>query len=91
MDDPLCSYLDAEGRLVSWPSRRNGRRLQRLALERMAQAFERGRTYTEREANEILRTRHTFGDWAMLRRELVEGGLLGRTSDGSSYWRIANP
>jgi hypothetical protein len=37
--------------------------------------------------NEVLRRHHAFGDWALLRRELFEAGLLARTRDGARYWR----
>lgn len=88
MDDPLRNHLDEQGRLTGWPSRRNKLGLQRLALERLAAAFDPGRPYTEKEVNEVLKGLHTFGDWALLRRELVEGGFLCRTRNGSEYRRI---
>jgi hypothetical protein len=44
----------------------------------------------ERAVNDRLRTRHTFNDPALLRRELVDTGRLERTPDGSSYVRITS-
>ncbi|WP_141760708.1 DUF2087 domain-containing protein, partial [Streptomyces nanshensis] len=47
---------------------------------------ERDRPYTEREVNEALLTVHE--DCSALRRHLVDGGLLVRPRDGSSYRRV---
>ena len=58
-----------------------------MALEFLAAKFEVGREYSEKEVNEILNQNHTFGDPAMLRRELYIARLLDRTPDGSRYWR----
>lgn len=85
-DDVLKTYLDAEGRLTEWPTRRR-QAAQRAALEYLAARFEPGREYTEREVNDLLNSLHTFGDWALLRRELFEKGFLNRARDGSAYWR----
>lgn len=59
----------------------HGRR--RVILERIAQEFEPGVRYSEREINSILQTFHP--DYAALRRYLVDEGFLAR-ADGS-YWR----
>jgi hypothetical protein len=80
----LRRFLDDEGRLRQWPTRRKH---QILALEYLAALFEPGRDYTEREVNQRLLSRHTFGDWALLRRALCDFGFLDRHGDGSRYWR----
>lgn len=82
--DELSPYLDGEGRLKAWPSRKK-RSAQLQALARLAAQFEPCRDYTEAEVNEILNRHHTFGDWALLRRELFELGLLHRTPDVRRY------
>ncbi|MFN8221009.1 MAG: DUF2087 domain-containing protein [Fimbriimonadales bacterium] len=88
MEEELPStYLDAEGRLHTWPSKRNKARLQEIALRWLAQAFESGRDYSEAEVNKILNERHTFGDAALLRREMFERGILLRTRDCRRYWK----
>lgn len=84
----LKDYLDDEGRLKNWPSARNRKGLQTTALDFLASKFEVGKDYTEKEVNELLNRFHTFGDPAMLRRELYQRGSLGREKDGSRYWRI---
>jgi hypothetical protein len=81
----LKGFLDKNYKLKSWPSRKH-REKQLLALEYLAAKFETGREYSEKEVNEILNQNHTFGDPAMLRRELFMKRLLDRTVDGSRYW-----
>lgn len=85
----LKNHMDAEGRLKTWPSAGKHKALQGLALQFLAEKFEVGRVYTEKEVNAILNQHHTFEDHALLRRELFEAGLLNRQKDGSQYWRTA--
>jgi len=82
---PVRNFLDEEGRLKTWPSRR---KLQLAALEWLASNFEPGREYTEKEVTALLDRLHTFEDHAMLRRDLVDGRWLARERDGSRYWRL---
>ncbi len=82
----LKRFLDKDSKLKAWPSRKH-RDKQLLALEYLAAKFEPGREYSEKEVNEILNQNHTFGDPAMLRRELFMAKQLDRTPDGSRYWR----
>ncbi|WP_017299438.1 DUF2087 domain-containing protein [Nodosilinea nodulosa] len=82
----LEHYLDPQGRLKEWPSKRNKGRFQQLALDYLATKFEPGTRYREREVNALLNQHHTFGDPALLRRELFERGLVNRLRDGSAYW-----
>lgn len=77
--------MDNQGLLAAWPSRRR-RKDQIAALHWLASKFEHDREYTEAEVNAILNEWHTFGDWALLRRELVDLGLLARTTGGRRYW-----
>ena len=81
---PVRNFLDEAGRLRTWPARR---KLQLPALDWLAAQFEPTCDYTERQVNELLDRLHTFGDAAMLRRDLVDGGWLARERDGSKYWR----
>ncbi|MCL4249957.1 MAG: DUF2087 domain-containing protein [Anaerolineae bacterium] len=85
--DDLKPHMDDQGRLISWPSPRKGKGLQEMALEYLASRFEAGQRYTERQVNDLLNKLHTFGDAALLRRELIERGYLQRLKDGSAYWR----
>ncbi|PZV07748.1 MAG: hypothetical protein DCF32_06600 [Leptolyngbya sp.] len=86
----LEHYLDDQHRLKEWPSKRNRGRFQQLALEYLATKFEPGTRYTEREVNVLLNQHHTFGDPALLRRELFERELVDRLPNGSAYWLKQN-
>jgi hypothetical protein len=88
-DDTLSDWLDADGRVKQWPSRKRHTDTQVLVLAYLASKLEPSYTYTEREISEVLRQWHTFEDWAMLRRELFERGYVRRKKDGSAYW-LAN-
>lgn len=80
----LKNFLDAGGKLVSFPARR---KMKLEALAYLAEKFEQGRKYTEKEVNELLLMWHTFHDPATLRRELYNGRFLGRDADGAVYWK----
>jgi hypothetical protein len=62
-----------DGRLKEIPARAAQRR---IVLEYLAARFERGRSYTEAEVNELLTELHP--DYATLRRYLVDERLLER-------------
>ncbi|KAF3885254.1 MULTISPECIES: DUF2087 domain-containing protein [Nostocales] len=85
--EDLKRYLDEQGRVKEWPSKRNRSRFQQLVLEYLANQFEIDSIYSEKQVNQLLNQHHTFGDPALLRRELFERGLLDRKRDGSAYWR----
>jgi hypothetical protein len=78
------TQFDEHGRLSRWPYKFS---VQRLAMWGLWLRFDSGRTYTEREVNEILKAWTTYGDHVTPRRELVEMGLLGRKDDCSAYWK----
>ena len=78
----LRPFLDEAGLLRQWPTRF---KVQRMAAALLARRFEPGREYGEKEVNELLTREHTFGDWALLRRFLVDHRFLDRESDGSRY------
>lgn len=80
----ISIFLDAEGKITRL-SKKNKKRLATLSY--LAEKFETGRDYTEKEVNTICETWHTFGDYFILRRELIEYGLLLRELDGSRYWK----
>ncbi len=56
-----------------------------VVLRAIAARFVPGRDYTEPDIEEILAVVHE--DHALLRRRLVDRGLLERLPDGSRYWR----
>ncbi len=76
----LRRFFAPDGRLHTMPTRHLKRR---VVLDRVAQRFEPGRTYHERDVDAVLKTVHD--DHAALRRYLVDDGFLAR-EDGW-YWR----
>jgi hypothetical protein len=85
ISEKLARYLDAEGRLKGWPSKRSD---QLQALHYLADRLPSGVEWSERELNELLKGLHTFGDWALLRRDLYDARLLDRSPDGRRYWKV---
>lgn len=85
--DTIDRFLDEEGRLKQWPAKQ---KFKALALQYMAEKFEPEHIYTEHEVNAILASWHSFSDLFILRRGLIEAGLLQRKPDGSAYWRPAS-
>jgi hypothetical protein len=83
----LRPFIDDAGRLTQWPSRQA---TQRMAVALIARRFDPAREYSEREVNFILMDAHSFGDWAILRRSLVDWRWLDREGDGSRY-RLRDP
>ena len=83
--DPLAGYLDRQGRVALWPSKRSRKD---VVLRFLASKFEAERRYTEKEVNTILDQWHTFDDRALLRREMFDAGYFDRLPDGAAYWRV---
>lgn len=79
-DRVLRNFLTADGRLHTIPSK-HSKLL--VVLDHIAQSFEPGRTYPEREVNAIIERFHP--DYAALRRYLVENQFL--TREHAVYWR----
>lgn len=78
-------FLDARGLLKQWPRKLDDKH---HVLAYLSTKFEFGRSYDEQEVNEILKKWHTFGDWALIRRELFEQGFLERNRSGTVYRRL---
>ena len=79
----LRNFLDSEGRLTKYPAKL---RLKILSLYYLSSKIIPHVRYTEREINEIIRQWHTFEDWALLRRDMFDRGLLERERNGATYW-----
>lgn len=73
-----------DGRIAALPARHSRRR---MLLAEVAQAFEPGIRYPERDVNQVLGA--IFPDVATLRRRLVDEQFLDR--DRGEYWRIGGP
>lgn len=84
MKDIVINFLDEQGKIKIWPAKHD----KKLSVLRyLADKFEYGRFYREKEVNAIIEAWHTFSDFHLLRRELVDHQLLCRVRDGSKYWR----
>ena len=55
-----------------------------IILQHILTHFEEGKTYHEKEVNEILKG--VNADFVSLRRHLIEYGFMERSDDGGSYW-----
>jgi len=76
----LASFVDPKGALTALPA---GRRKRWIVLRWLAEQFDEGRRYREKEVNEVIQRRHW--DCATLRRELIGAGMMRR--EGGVYWR----
>lgn len=83
-DKRIIPFLDENGKINRLP-RKHTVRL--AVLSYLAEKFEPGMNYSEHQVNDICNEWHTFDDFFLLRRELVESGLMNRERDGSRYWR----
>jgi hypothetical protein len=80
-------FLDKDMKVRIWPTKDDKKV---VVLRYIAGKFECGRFYTEKEVNEVIEKWHTFGDYFLIRRELVDRELLKRFRDGSKYWKEEN-
>lgn len=81
----LMRHFDGAGHLIRWPNRFNE---QATCLWVIWSQLPPRESLTEQQISRKLDAMHTFGDFALLRRELVEQGLVSRTQDCRDYRRI---
>ena len=81
----ISVFLDDTGKIKQIPA---PNKTKVPVLHYLAEKFEPGRDYTEKEVNRIIDAWHTFNDYFILRRLLVDYGLLARVPDGSRYWVV---
>lgn len=79
----IKNYLDEYGKIKALPKKSKPKL---TVLTYLSLKFSKDVIYSESEVNEIIKNWHTFGDWALLRRELFESNLLDRKKDCSEYW-----
>jgi hypothetical protein len=84
MVSTLDNFLDEHNRLAQWPSKRS---VQLEAIRHIANQFLEGSKYSEAELNEEIKRLHTFGDWAIIRREMCDLGYFDRDRNGIVYTR----
>jgi hypothetical protein len=80
--------IDPDGVVTRWPSKAGEKA---TVLNHLAALFEPGRVYRESEVNEILRSAHSFEDWALLRREMYDRGIFDRDPRQGTYWLLPRP
>ena len=80
--EEIKGFIDSAGRLTAFPAKRK-KKLHALVF--LAQKFQPGRIYSEKEVNELLCSWHTFNDPATLRRELYNHRFLDRDPHGREY------
>lgn len=84
----ISMFLDEEGKIKQMPVKFKKRK---AVLEYLSMKFSFDRDYTEKEVNAIIDMWHTFGDYFILRRELVDNNFLCRTLNGVRYWKEKKP
>ncbi len=70
-----------DGHLVKLPKKEKRKVI--IFLE-LIKTFDENRIYSEREVNEVIKDIH--GDFATIRRYLIDFKLLERSTDGKEYW-----
>lgn len=80
----ITRFLDDSGKIKQLAEKKKNRV---AILSYLSEKFETDYNYTEKEVNAICDEWHTFGDYFVLRRELVDNGLLCREANGSRYWK----
>ncbi len=80
------THFDTAGRLMRWPTQFA---VQQQALWALWVRLPAKRDMNEAEVNRYLSRYNTFGDFAILRRELVNAKFLWRTIDGRTYRKEA--
>ncbi|HAY98537.1 MAG TPA: transcriptional regulator [Mesotoga sp.] len=82
-NERVARFFGEDRKLARFPKREKDRV---IVLREIAKVFKPGVKYTEEQTNENLRKFHD--DYALLRRYLIEYGLIDRRPDGSCYWLV---
>lgn len=86
--EAVLRQFDAKARLVRWPAKTIH---QHLAVRAIWARLPRHISMTERQISNYLNEWHLFGDAAILRRTMVELGLITRSADCRDYRRTEAP
>jgi hypothetical protein len=81
----LARLFDAKGILANWPSKAS---LREICVWVLWSRLPAKLSMTEDQFNRHIRANHSFGDHALLRRQLCDLGLVSRTADGRDYRRV---
>jgi hypothetical protein len=77
------TFLDKNGKANQIPKKEKKRI---ILIQKLAENFTSEKQYSEKEINEIISM--MFEDYVTIRRYLIEYGILGRTVDGRTYWKL---
>ena len=77
--------FDDFGRMTRWPK---GHAVQGLCLAAFWARIPARQDLSESQVNTVLRAGETFGDHVLIRRSLIDHGMVSRTLDGSVYRRV---
>lgn len=83
--EKVLRHFDHQGRMMRWPGRTSH---QDLCVWAIWAAIPADTRLPEVGINRIIIDAHTFGDHAILRRLMVDMGLIVRTPDGRVYRRV---
>jgi len=81
----LARLFDRHGLLSRWPGKRG---MEESCLWAVWARIPARQTFSEAQLNEVLNALHSFGDHALLRRGLIDSGMMTRTADGREYRRV---
>jgi len=84
--DRVARCFDSRGRLQRWPAKRSD---QLVVLWVIWWQLPDDLQMSEIELNGLLKGRHDYEDYALIRRELIELQLLRRTPDGRVYRKVS--
>ncbi|MCJ8509230.1 DUF2087 domain-containing protein [Rhizobium lemnae] len=83
--EQILRCFDASGVLLRWPKKTSQ---QRLALWWCWAAMPSRRDLTEPEVNVVLKALNGFGDHVLMRREMIDWGMMTRSLDCKVYRRV---
>ena len=79
----LSSIISPDGIVLRWPRKKEEKQ---AVLDYLITKFEAGVEYKEIQVNMILKKWHSFGDHALLRRELYDNFYMDRNPEKGIYW-----
>jgi hypothetical protein len=80
----IMRFMDEKGRIKIWGAKKE---IKFEIIKYISTKFEYGKFYSEKEVNGVIEDWHTFGDYFLIRRGLIDNWLLSRTRSGSRYWK----
>ncbi len=78
----LKNFINSDGKLTAIPAKR---KLQVMAISFLAEKFEKGKEYTEKEVGEIINANTVFEDAATIRRGLIAYKFMTRDDYCKNY------